>query len=64
MTYVGDITFFDECPSCGRRVTAATRLVLNVKLDEHVAKCEPLTKKRDDAQASRDRQLDMFGGPK
>lgn len=60
--YVGDITFFDLCPVCGRRFDAATRLVLNHKLDEHIPECAIATKKKIDARVDAERQLDMFGG--
>ncbi len=60
--YVGDITFFDLCPACGRRFDAATRLVLNLKLDEHVPACEAAAKKKLELAAHALRQGDLFGG--
>lgn len=64
MSYVGDIKFFHLCRYCTRKLQAASKIVLESKVDEHIAECGPATRKRvkdaRTADAAASAQGDLF----
>lgn len=45
-----NFTFYVDCGMCGRRISAASKVVLGFNVNEHAAKCRPATTKKNDAK--------------